>query len=600
MAFPGKQYGLITKAKKSSAPALKKASIFNESSDEEENVTTLEMQKKRQAAMQTKIKKQTQLEIQRALEADPTVYEYDSIYDDMEKKKEEKLIASKKKTDGNKPKYIESLLKSAELRKKEQERRKERKIQKEREKEGEMYGDKEAFVTSAYKKKMQELAEEEERERKEAEEEAANDVMKQSDLSGFYRHILSQTTGDVKVKEEKSSDDEGIKRKVMAEVEKKPFKTERHSGLNLKARDKSDSSRHQGNIDRHRRGASSSDDDDDDYRHIKDRQRRDVRDSAHRHSRNERRDDRRTEKYKERRDEPHQHSSSHRRDDSRGRHGDGRRHDNSNRRGGNERDRHWHDGRDSCNDRQEGKDNARKEREVKSERTEIREKPESSKEGSKMAEKLSPVANPDADSDFEIDSEDSDVEKAKPALDKAEVTSKVNSGKKEANEDEEAKYKFVKRTGNETVISARDRYLARKAARDVDKTHVNQQDGSDDRKKERENTSKRNESRKKADSLKEDSRQPDRVTPVANPDADSDFEIDSEDSDVEKAKPALDKLGISSSSTRDLQEREDIEEAKSKFVKRTGSETVMSARDRYLARKAARDSSKTHVSREDN
>ncbi|XP_063964876.1 nuclear speckle splicing regulatory protein 1-like [Lytechinus pictus] len=580
MAFPGKQYGLITKAKKSSTPALKKASIFNESSDEEENVTTLEMQKKRQAAMQTKIKKQTQLEIQRALEADPTVYEYDSIYDDMEKKKEEKLIASKKKTDGNKPKYIESLLKSAELRKKEQEKHKERKIQKEREKEGEMYGDKEAFVTSAYKKKMQELAEEEERERKEAEEEAANDVMKQSDLSGFYRHILSQTTGDVQVKKEKSSDDEGIKRKVMAEVEKKPFKTERHSGLNLKARDKSDSSRHQGNIDRHRRGASSSDDDDD-YKHIKDRQRRDVRDSANRHNRNERHDDR-TGKYKERRDEPHRHSSSCSRDDSRGHHDDGKRHDKSHRRGDNERDRHWHDGRDSCNDRQEGRDNARKEREVKSERTEIREKQESPKEGSKMAEKLTPVANPDADSDFEIDSEESDVEKAKPALDKAEVTSKVNSGKKEANEEEEAKCKFVKRTGNETVISARDRYLARKAARDVDKTHVNQQDGSDDRKKERENTSKRIE------------------TPVANPDADSDFEIDSEDSDVEKAKPALDKLGASSNSTRDFKEREDIEEAKSKFVKRTGSETVMSARDRYLARKAARDSSKTHVSREDN
>lgn len=72
------------------------------------------------------------------------------------------------------PKYIENLLKSAELRKKEQEKRKERKIQKEREKEGEMYGDKEAFVTSAYKKKMQELAEEEEREKREAEEEGKN------------------------------------------------------------------------------------------------------------------------------------------------------------------------------------------------------------------------------------------------------------------------------------------------------------------------------------------------------------------------------------------------------------------------------------------
>lgn len=45
---------------------------------------------------------QTQLEIQRALEADPTVYEYDSVYDDMERKKEEKLIAIKKQKEGSK------------------------------------------------------------------------------------------------------------------------------------------------------------------------------------------------------------------------------------------------------------------------------------------------------------------------------------------------------------------------------------------------------------------------------------------------------------------------------------------------------------------
>lgn len=43
-----------------------------------------------------------------------------------------------------------------------------RKIQKEREMEGGEFDDKEAFVTSAYKKKLQERAEEEEREKKEA------------------------------------------------------------------------------------------------------------------------------------------------------------------------------------------------------------------------------------------------------------------------------------------------------------------------------------------------------------------------------------------------------------------------------------------------
>ena len=67
------------------------------------------------------------------------------------------------------PKYMENLLKAAAQRKREQERLQERKVQREREAEGLEFADKEAFVTSAYKKKMEELAEEEERERREAE-----------------------------------------------------------------------------------------------------------------------------------------------------------------------------------------------------------------------------------------------------------------------------------------------------------------------------------------------------------------------------------------------------------------------------------------------
>ena len=48
------------------------------------------------------------------------------------------------------PKYIASLLKSAAMRKREQERRVERSVQREREKEGDKFADKESFVTAAY------------------------------------------------------------------------------------------------------------------------------------------------------------------------------------------------------------------------------------------------------------------------------------------------------------------------------------------------------------------------------------------------------------------------------------------------------------------
>merc|ERR1712240_371439 len=57
-------------------------------------------------------------------------------------------------------------MKNAERQKRENERRIERQVQKEREAEGEPFADKEKFVTSAYRKKMEEMAkldEEEER-----------------------------------------------------------------------------------------------------------------------------------------------------------------------------------------------------------------------------------------------------------------------------------------------------------------------------------------------------------------------------------------------------------------------------------------------------
>ncbi|XP_067328280.1 nuclear speckle splicing regulatory protein 1 [Anolis sagrei] len=191
MAAPSKQYGLIF-PKKAQQKTLVKHAVFMDDSDEESSVgESLQREALKKQAM-----KQTKLEIQRALAEDSTVYEYDNIYDDIQQKKAESQASILAGKGEKKPKYIQNILKAAELRKKEQERRMEKKIQKEREMEGDAFDDKEAFVTSAYKKKLQERAEEEEREKKEAALEAVLDVTKQKDLSGFYRHLLNQTVGE--------------------------------------------------------------------------------------------------------------------------------------------------------------------------------------------------------------------------------------------------------------------------------------------------------------------------------------------------------------------------------------------------------------------
>lgn len=72
----------------------------------------------------------------KAVEDDPTVYQYDEIYDEMEKQRLESKLAKKDKE--KKPKYINRLLAAADKRKRENERRIERQVQKEREEEGEL------------------------------------------------------------------------------------------------------------------------------------------------------------------------------------------------------------------------------------------------------------------------------------------------------------------------------------------------------------------------------------------------------------------------------------------------------------------------------
>ena len=137
-----------------------------------------------------------------ALAEDSKIFEYDEVYDEIAAKRNEAKLA-KKTSEAKTPKYITKLLETAEKRKKEHERRVERQVQKDREAEGEQFKDKESFVTSAYRKKLEEMKEAEEVDKREAYLENIGDVMKQQDLSGFYRHIYEQkmTTENEKSKE---------------------------------------------------------------------------------------------------------------------------------------------------------------------------------------------------------------------------------------------------------------------------------------------------------------------------------------------------------------------------------------------------------------
>ncbi|GFQ87308.1 nuclear speckle splicing regulatory protein 1 [Trichonephila clavata] len=241
-----KPFGLVLPKKAKAFPA-KVSSVFGSDSDDEPV--------KKKSVPIPQRKPLSKIQEQKELCEDPSIYEYDSIYDDMKAKEVAKIAGPK----DNKPtRYINTLLKAADKRKKEYERRVERKVQVEREKEGDKFKDKEAFVTSAYKKKMQEMEEEEERERRENMMNEMMDVTKQKDLSGFYRHFLKQSVGEekvpefgdkFKVKQEPVSDDDAEKsnlydQKTKMNHRESKVESDSHSSKTIKRRHDDDDSDH--------------------------------------------------------------------------------------------------------------------------------------------------------------------------------------------------------------------------------------------------------------------------------------------------------------------------------------------------------------------
>ena len=203
---PNKRYGLILRKKSdlstTHSTVRPKTALFNEDDDADVSVSKSIGDAIRKEGNKALWKKETQSRIQQALEDDPTVFDYDNVYDKMTQQKAANSDRIKEKETGKErePKYMQALLAAAAERNKEHDRRLERKVQREREEEGGQFAGKEAFVTSAYKKKMQELQEQEMREKQMDKIEAQLDVTKQKDLGGFYRHLLKQTTGEEKVR----------------------------------------------------------------------------------------------------------------------------------------------------------------------------------------------------------------------------------------------------------------------------------------------------------------------------------------------------------------------------------------------------------------
>ncbi|KAG8457358.1 hypothetical protein KFE25_014087 [Diacronema lutheri] len=173
----GKKYGLVR-------PAVAGTSIFGAAALEDESAAE---QVRRDAAA-----KHSRADVRQvhdaALSEDPTVFDYDGVYDAMQERRAEQTSAARARD--NQPRYMGSIIEAARLRTIENDRVYERKLLKEREVDAELYEDKEKFVTSAYRAKLAERAAHDIALREQAELEARQDVTKRRDLSDFHRNLL--------------------------------------------------------------------------------------------------------------------------------------------------------------------------------------------------------------------------------------------------------------------------------------------------------------------------------------------------------------------------------------------------------------------------
>ena len=120
-----------------------------------------------------------------AQELDPSVYNYDEVYDSLHAKP-----SKAKGPTGSR--YMANLLAAAEVRKRDQLRAKEKMLAKEREAEGDEFAEKEKFVTGAYKAQQEENRRLEEEEREKEKKEAERKRRMGGGMSGLYKGLLER------------------------------------------------------------------------------------------------------------------------------------------------------------------------------------------------------------------------------------------------------------------------------------------------------------------------------------------------------------------------------------------------------------------------
>ncbi|EFO21578.2 hypothetical protein LOAG_06908 [Loa loa] len=192
-----KKYGLILKKPSEHLKSTVKpvAAVF--ASDDDDGIETTSSSEVTSSTVRAKM--QAKREHEKALAEDPTIFDYDNVYEELQAKKNEKIAEVKAADKERKSKYAEQILEAHKKRLLAQQSREERKQQKEREAEAGQFDDKEKFVTSAYKKQLAEMENFRLQEKVDNRLDELTAVEKQKSglwKGGFYRTLLDDIVGE--------------------------------------------------------------------------------------------------------------------------------------------------------------------------------------------------------------------------------------------------------------------------------------------------------------------------------------------------------------------------------------------------------------------
>eukprot|EP01120_Amphizonella_sp_Union-15-10_P005952 TRINITY_DN1842_c0_g1_i1.p1 TRINITY_DN1842_c0_g1~~TRINITY_DN1842_c0_g1_i1.p1 ORF type:complete len:297 (-),score=78.99 TRINITY_DN1842_c0_g1_i1:35-925(-) len=167
--------------------------------------------------------KRTQKTLDTALEQDPTVFDYDGIYDQMKAK----TLSDKKRAPTKGPQYIPQLLKKAEEREKQRNLIFEKKCLREVQEEKILWGDTKSYITTGYKEQLKKNRDWEDQ-LKMRDSKGANVSTK--GMSEFYNNLLTNNVafGTGKSREEEDEDAKSELRRIEEQIKKEMEEEEKN------------------------------------------------------------------------------------------------------------------------------------------------------------------------------------------------------------------------------------------------------------------------------------------------------------------------------------------------------------------------------------